>query len=94
MTDDFAYLHSETDPIVRHSAVQAALQRYAQGTGSSHAVVAAVLSAARVPTLRTALTSAVHALRSYQYGNGSPDLAEATADACEPALQPAPNGGA
>jgi glucose-6-phosphate 1-dehydrogenase len=30
-----------------------------------------------------ALTAAMHALRSYQYGNGSPELAESVADLCE-----------
>lgn len=29
------------------------------------------------------LKAATHALRSYQFGNGAPDLAESTADACE-----------
>ncbi|EHK57667.1 hypothetical protein [Allomesorhizobium alhagi] len=36
--------------------------------------------------LITPLQAAYHALRSYQYGNGSPDLAIATADACAAAL--------
>ncbi len=38
--------------------------------------------------LRHALTGALHALRSYQHGNASPDLAEEVADACEAALAP------
>ncbi len=37
--------------------------------------------------LRKMLTSAINALRSYQYGNSSPDLAEEIADACEVALE-------
>ena len=32
------------------------------------------------------LTAAILALRSYQYGNGAPDLAKATADAADAAL--------
>ena len=32
--------------------------------------------------LLVALQGAVHALRSYQYGNASPDLAECIADRC------------
>jgi hypothetical protein len=35
-----------------------------------------------------ALQAAIHALRSYQYGNGAPDLAEEVADRCERALAP------
>jgi hypothetical protein len=30
-----------------------------------------------------ALTGAIHALRSYQYGNASPELARSIADRCE-----------
>lgn len=41
----------------------------------------------RVTSLNTelleALTSAMHALRSYQYHNGSTELAESVADKCE-----------
>lgn len=33
-----------------------------------------------------ALTAAMHALRSYQYGNASPELAENVADVCEQVL--------
>ncbi len=33
--------------------------------------------------LRNALSAAVHALRSYEFGNGSPELARATADHCQ-----------
>lgn len=33
-----------------------------------------------------ALTAASHALRSYQYGNASPELAESVADSCDEAL--------
>lgn len=37
--------------------------------------------------LQDLLHSAVHALRSYQYGNGSPDLAEEVANSVEKALE-------
>jgi hypothetical protein len=37
-------------------------------------------------TAREALQAASHALRSYQYGNASPDLAAEIADACDAAL--------
>lgn len=36
-----------------------------------------------------ALGAARHALRSYQYGNGAPDLAKETADYCEKVLKEA-----
>ena len=36
-----------------------------------------------------AAIAAVHALRSYQYGNSSPDLAEEIADALEAAIEAA-----
>ncbi|MDQ2763602.1 MAG: hypothetical protein M3Y22_09005 [Pseudomonadota bacterium] len=39
--------------------------------------------------LANALTAAILALRSYQFGNGAPDLAQATADAGEAALKAA-----
>lgn len=38
------------------------------------------------------LTVAVHALRSYQYGNASPDLAKEIADAIEEYLAKQPKG--
>jgi hypothetical protein len=38
--------------------------------------------------VEAALQAAIHALRSYQYGNGAPDLAEEVADRCERALAP------
>jgi len=38
--------------------------------------------------VEVALQAAIHALRSYQYGNGAPDLAEEVADRCERALAP------
>jgi hypothetical protein len=37
--------------------------------------------------LRKALKGASHALRSYQYGNGSTELAQSIADACDAALE-------
>lgn len=33
--------------------------------------------------LLNALTGAIHALRSYEFGNGAPDLARSIADHCE-----------
>lgn len=45
---------------------------------------ARLISAA--PEMITALKAAHHALRSYQYGNSSPELAEQTADACAAAI--------
>lgn len=39
------------------------------------------------PTFRKAVDASLLALRSYQYGNGSPDLAEQTADYLEQSLQ-------
>jgi hypothetical protein len=39
--------------------------------------------------LMTAAAAAVHALRSYQYGNSSPELAEEVADALEAAIKKA-----
>lgn len=70
---------------------QAALTRYAHANGSSQGVAMALLTAGRYWTLRSALDAAVHALRSYEFGNGSPDLAASIADLCEAALVvPAP----
>lgn len=40
----------------------------------------------RIEDLVGVLLAAAHALRSYQYGNGAPDLAASTADACDAAL--------
>jgi hypothetical protein len=40
--------------------------------------------------LLKATEAAFHALRSYQYGNASPELAEEVADACEAALKAEP----
>lgn len=42
--------------------------------------------ASKSESVVTALTGAFHALRSYQYGNSSIELAEEIADACEEAL--------
>jgi len=42
--------------------------------------------------LGNALAAAIAALRSYQYGNGSPDLAESTADHCAKAMRDAELG--
>lgn len=42
--------------------------------------------ASKSEILVTALTGASHALRSYQYGNSSTELAEEIADACDEAL--------
>ena len=36
---------------------------------------------------RVALRAAIHALRSYEFGNGAPDLAKSTADHCEAMLK-------
>ena len=44
-------------------------------------------------TLREALEAASHALRSYQYGNASTELAKAIADKCDAALSRATKGG-
>jgi hypothetical protein len=65
---------------------QAALQRYAHANGSSQGVAMALLTAGRYWTLRSALDAAVHALRSYEFGNASPDLAANMANLCEAAL--------
>lgn len=43
--------------------------------------------------LREALEAASHALRSYQYGNASTELAKAIADKCDAALSRATKGG-
>lgn len=70
---------------------QDALGRYAHANGSSMAIAIALLTAGRYWTLRTALDAAVHALRAYEFGNASPDLAGGIADLCEAALVlPAP----
>lgn len=70
---------------------QGALGRYAHANGSSLAIAVALLTAGRYWTLRTALDAAVHALRSYEFGNASPDLARSIAELCEAALVlPAP----
>lgn len=45
-----------------------------------------VARASKCESLVTALTGASHALRSYQYGNSSTELAEEIADACDEAL--------
>ena len=42
--------------------------------------------------LGNALAAAIAALRSYQYGNGSPDLAESIADACAKTMREAELG--
>lgn len=42
--------------------------------------------------LGKALACAIAALRSYQYGNGSPDLAASTADACATTMREAELG--
>ncbi len=70
---------------------QGALERYAHANGSSQGVAMALLTAGRYWTLRSALDAAVHALRSYEFGNGSPDLARGVADLCQASLVlPAP----
>lgn len=74
------------DPLFQES-----LRRYAHANGSSMGVAMALLTAGRYWTLRTALGASVHALRSYQFGNASPDLARDVADLAEAALLlPAP----
>ncbi|EHK56855.1 hypothetical protein [Allomesorhizobium alhagi] len=45
-----------------------------------------VLSVGTFDEMKKALTAASHALRSYQYGNSAPDLAQSTADLCDAAL--------
>jgi hypothetical protein len=50
---------------------------------------------AAAPDLLKVLQAASHALRSYQYGNASTELAQSTADACDAAIakakwEPAP----
>ena len=77
--------------LARDPLFQGALQSYAHANGSSQGVAIALLTAGRYWTLRSALDAAVHALRSYQFGNGSPDLARSVADLCEASLiLPAP----
>jgi hypothetical protein len=44
------------------------------------------------PRLLVTVEGAMHALRSYQYGNSSTELAESMADACEGALREAKGG--
>ena len=46
----------------------------------------AAISAMTNGVVSQALTGAFHALRSYQFGNSSSELAEEIADACEEAL--------
>jgi hypothetical protein len=46
-------------------------------------IVRAILAEAHVLELLNVLDGASHALRSYQYGNVAPDLAEGIADACD-----------
>jgi hypothetical protein len=41
---------------------------------------------AALPALERAVYAAMHALRSYEFGNASPDLAKSVADLCEAAL--------
>lgn len=70
---------------------QGALYGYAHANGSSQGVAMALLTAGRYWTLRSALDAAIHALRSYEFGNASPDLARGVADLCEASLiLPAP----
>lgn len=74
--------------IEHDDAFQNALRRYAQANGSSARVASAASDVVRrsfepaqaVVTLRLAMISACSALRSYQYGNTSPDLAQEIAD--------------
>lgn len=47
------------------------------------------LAQAEIERLRKTLTTALHALSSYQYGNGSPDLAKEVADKIENVLKEA-----
>ena len=71
------------EAVVRGEAYQGALQRYAHGNGSSDGVARTLLREARFWHQRQALRAALHALRSYETGNASPDLAKAIADICE-----------
>lgn len=48
---------------------------------------------AAAPCMKEALKAASHALRSYQYGNASTELAKAIADKCDAALSRATKGG-
>ena len=43
-----------------------------------------------IAELKNLLQAASHALRSYQYGNASPDLAKACADKIDQTLAPTP----
>ena len=45
------------------------------------------MSDAELNDLIKVASAAVHALRSYQYGNSSPELAEEVADALEEAIK-------
>lgn len=84
---EFQLLHR----LAEDALYQAALGRYAHANGSSTGVAMALLTAGRYWTIRSALDAAEHALRSYQLGNASPDLARGIADLCEAALiLPAP----
>lgn len=71
------------DSVVRNEAYQAALQRYAHGNGSSDGIARVLLRESRFWHQRQALRAALHALRSYEHDNASPDLAKAIADICE-----------
>jgi hypothetical protein len=48
-----------------------------------------LMTAVNALSLREAAEAALHALRSYQYGNTAPDLAEGCADVLEAALKKA-----
>ena len=69
----------------RESGEVVATCGYQVAAGSDEDDANASLIAA-APTLLAACRSAVSALRSYQYGNGSPDLAESIADSIDLAI--------
>ncbi|MEN5084300.1 hypothetical protein ABE438_17605 [Bosea sp. TWI1241] len=84
---DLAFL----DRVAQDEAFQTACLRYAHANGSSHAIAFAVLTAAGAFRTRLALQGAVHALRSYEFGNAAPGLARDVADTAEALLAMAPS---
>ena len=63
----------------RHVSAEAILRSYAEAEASARLITAA-------PDMAEALKAAVHALRSYQYGNAATELAKDVADRCEAIL--------
>ncbi len=68
----------------KHGNVLARISKW-DGESAKEAKANARMMAA-APAMLAALHTAFHALKSYEYGNASPDLARAVAETCETAI--------